>query len=83
LFVLWFYPFSFVFFFFFCFCFFFDITEGEKQGSDVDSVCGVIKREMVVAGLGLNGGRKKDGEKNTMRPATNDAKAHKFNNADY
>jgi hypothetical protein len=26
----------------------------------------------------LNGGRKKDGEKNTMRPATNDAKAHKF-----
>jgi hypothetical protein len=25
---------------------FFDVTEGEKQGSDVDSVCGVIKREM-------------------------------------
>jgi hypothetical protein len=22
-------------------------------------------------------------KKNTMRPATNDAKAHKFNNADY
>jgi hypothetical protein len=38
LFVLWFYPFSFV--FFFCFCFF-DVTEGEKQGSGVDSVCGV------------------------------------------
>jgi hypothetical protein len=52
LFVLLFYPFSFVFFFFsflfFCFCFF-DVTEGEKQGSGVDSVCGVIKREMVAA----------------------------------
>jgi hypothetical protein len=51
LFVLWFYPFSFVFFFFFsffCFCFFY-VTEGEKQGSGVDSVCGVIKREMVAA----------------------------------
>jgi hypothetical protein len=43
----------------------------------------VIKREMVAVRWGLNGGRKKDGEKNTMRPATNDAKAHKFNNADY
>jgi hypothetical protein len=32
----------------FCFCFF-DVTEGEKQGSGVDSVCGVIKREMVAA----------------------------------
>jgi hypothetical protein len=41
--------FLFLFFlFFFCFCFF-DVTEGEKQGSGVDSVCGVIKREMVVA----------------------------------
>ena len=30
------YPFSFV---VFCFCFFFDVTEGEKQGNDVDSVC--------------------------------------------
>jgi hypothetical protein len=40
LFVLWFYLFSFVFFFFFCFCFFY-VTEGEKQGSGVDSVCGV------------------------------------------
>jgi hypothetical protein len=41
--------FSFLFFFsFFCFCFF-DVTEGEKQGSGVDSVCGVIKREMVAA----------------------------------
>jgi hypothetical protein len=52
LFVLWFYPFSFVLFFFsflfFCFCFFY-VTEGEKQGSGVDSVCGVIKREMVAA----------------------------------
>jgi hypothetical protein len=43
----------------------------------------VIKQEMMAARWGLNGGRKKDGEKNTMRPATNDAKAHKFNNADY
>jgi hypothetical protein len=66
------YPFSFV-IFFFCF---FDVTEGEKQGSDVDSVCGVIKREMVAA-LGF------EWWKNTMQPATNDAKAHKFNNADY
>jgi hypothetical protein len=86
LFVLWFYPFSFVLFFFlfffFCFCFFY-VTEGEKQGSGVDSVCGVIKREMVAARSGLNGGRKKDSEKNTMQPATNDAQAHKFNNADY
>jgi hypothetical protein len=40
---------SFSFFlFFFCF-YFFDVTEGEKQGSGVDSVCGVIKREMVAA----------------------------------
>jgi hypothetical protein len=31
------YPFSFV--FFFLFLFFFDVTEGEKQGSDVDSIC--------------------------------------------
>jgi sugar phosphate permease len=36
------------FLFFFCFCFFY-ITEGEKQGSGIDSVCGVIKREMVAA----------------------------------
>jgi hypothetical protein len=51
LFVLWFYPFSFFFFFFFSFFLFlfFYITEGEKQGSSVDSVCGVIKREMVAA----------------------------------
>jgi hypothetical protein len=28
---------------------FFDVTEGEKQGSGVDSVCGVIKWEMVAA----------------------------------
>jgi hypothetical protein len=51
LFVLWFYPFSFVFFFFFSFFFFlfFYVTEGEKQGSGVDLVCGVIKREMVAA----------------------------------
>jgi hypothetical protein len=26
----------------------FDVTEGEKQGSNVDSVCGVIKREMSI-----------------------------------
>jgi hypothetical protein len=32
--------FLFRFLFFFCFCFF-DVTEGEKQGSVVDSVCGV------------------------------------------
>jgi hypothetical protein len=38
----------FFFFSFFCFCFF-DVTEGEKQGNGVDSVCGVIKREMVAA----------------------------------
>ena len=38
------YPFSFVFFFLLLF---FYVTEGEKQGSGVDSVCGVIKREMV------------------------------------
>jgi hypothetical protein len=42
--------FRFLFFlFFFLFLFFFDVTEGEKQGSGVDSVCGVIKREMVAA----------------------------------
>ena len=34
------------------------------------------KREMVAA-LGF------EWWKNTMQPATNDAKAHKFNNADY
>jgi hypothetical protein len=28
---------------------FFYVTEGEKQGSGVDSVCGVIKRNMVAA----------------------------------
>ena len=58
------------------FLFFFDVTEGEKQGNNVDSVCGMIKREMVAA-LGF------EWWKNTMQPATNDAKAHKFNNADY
>jgi hypothetical protein len=31
----------------FCFYFFY-VTEGEKQGSGVDSVCGVIKREMSI-----------------------------------
>jgi len=67
------YPFSFV---VFLFLFFFDVTEGEKQGNNVDSVCGVIKREMVAA-LGF------EWWKNTMQPATNDVKAHKFNNADY
>jgi hypothetical protein len=41
--------FRFLFFFsFFPFLFFY-IIEGEKQGSGVDSVCGVIKREMVAA----------------------------------
>jgi hypothetical protein len=49
LFVLWFYPFSFVFFSFLFFVSDFYVTEGEKQGSDVDSVCGVIKREMMAA----------------------------------
>jgi hypothetical protein len=29
--------------------FFFDVTEGEKQGSDIDLVCGVIKWKMVAA----------------------------------
>jgi hypothetical protein len=43
LFVLWFYPFSFIFF-----LSFFYLTEGEKQGSGVDSVCGVIKRKMSI-----------------------------------
>ena len=60
----------------FVFSVFFYVTEGEKQGNNVDSVCGVIKREMVAA-LGF------EWWKNTMQPATNDAKAHKFNNADY
>jgi hypothetical protein len=42
-FVLWFLSFLFLFlsFSFFLFLFFFDVTEGEKQGSGVDSVCGV------------------------------------------
>jgi hypothetical protein len=40
---------SFSFFSFFLFLFFFDVTEGEKQGSGVDSICGMIKREMVAA----------------------------------
>jgi hypothetical protein len=40
---------SFFFFSFFFVSVFFDVTEGEKQVSDVDSVCGVIKREMVAA----------------------------------
>jgi hypothetical protein len=40
--------FLFFFFLFFCFCFF-NVTEGEKQGSGVDSVYGVIKRKMVAA----------------------------------
>jgi hypothetical protein len=100
----------------FCFCFFY-VTEGEKQGSGVDSVCGVIKREMsifffVSVFLNVTEGEKNreatltrfvawsNGrwwrrarvwmveerrmvKKNTMRPATNDAKAHKFNNVDY
>jgi hypothetical protein len=50
LFVLWFYPFSFVFFFSFIFfvSVFFYVTEGEKQGSGVDSICGVIKRKMAL-----------------------------------
>jgi hypothetical protein len=43
LFVLWFYPFSFVFFFSV-----FYVSEGEKQGSGVDSVCGVIKQKMSI-----------------------------------
>jgi hypothetical protein len=34
---------------FFSFVSVFYVTEGEKQGSGVDSVCGVIKREMVAA----------------------------------
>ena len=38
-----------VFLFFFFVSVFFYVTEGEKQGSGVDSVCGVIKREMVAA----------------------------------
>jgi hypothetical protein len=49
LFVLWFYPFSFFFPFSFLLFLFFYVTEGEKQGGGVDSVCGVIKRKMVAA----------------------------------
>jgi hypothetical protein len=41
--------FSFFSFFSFVSVFVFDVTEGEKQGSNVDSVCGVIKRKMVAA----------------------------------
>jgi hypothetical protein len=37
--------FPFIFFLFFVSVFY--VTEGEKQGSGVDSVCGVIKQEMV------------------------------------
>ena len=40
--------FRFPFFLFFFVSVFFDVTEGEKQGSGVDSVCGVIKREMSI-----------------------------------
>jgi hypothetical protein len=40
---------SFSFFLFSFFVSVFYVTEGEKQGNDVDSVCGLIKREMVVA----------------------------------
>jgi sugar phosphate permease len=40
---------SFSFFLFFFLFLFFYVIEGEKQGSGVDSVCGVIKREMVAA----------------------------------
>jgi hypothetical protein len=32
----------------FYFFLFFYVTEGEKQGSGVDSVCGVIKRKMSI-----------------------------------
>jgi hypothetical protein len=32
----------------FLFMFFFDVTEREKQGSGVDSVCGVMKQEMSI-----------------------------------
>jgi hypothetical protein len=64
--------FRFLFFSFFCF---FDVTKGEKQGSGVDSVCGVIKMGDGGGALGF--------DQSTMRLATNDAKAHKFNNADY
>jgi hypothetical protein len=39
--------FRFLFFFFFVSVFFY-VNKGEKQGSGVDSVCGMIKREMVV-----------------------------------
>jgi hypothetical protein len=35
-------------FFYFLFLFFY-VTEGEKQGSGTDSVCGEIKREMLAA----------------------------------
>jgi sugar phosphate permease len=40
---------SFSFFSFLFLFLFFYVTEGEKQGNGVDSVCGVIKREMVAA----------------------------------
>jgi sugar phosphate permease len=40
---------SFSFFSFLFLFLFFYVTEGEKQGSGVDSVCGVIKLEMVAA----------------------------------
>jgi hypothetical protein len=129
------------------FCFFY-VTVGEKKGSGVDSVCGVIKRKMSIffcfcfflcnrrrktrkrhwlglwrdqtgdvdlffrfcffnvtewkktgkrhwlglwcdqtgdggGALGFEWWKKEGWWKNTMRPATNDAKAHKFNTADY
>jgi hypothetical protein len=39
--------FRFLFFLFFFLFLFFYVTEGEKQGSGVDSICGVIKQEML------------------------------------
>ena len=39
---------SFFSFLVFCFCFFY-VTEGEKEGSGVDSICSVINPEMVAA----------------------------------
>jgi hypothetical protein len=77
---------------------FFDVTEGEKQGSGVDSVCFFLfflrnRRRKIRKRrwLGLwrdqteygGGALGFEWWNNTMQPATNDVKAHKFNNADY
>jgi hypothetical protein len=81
LFVLWFYPFFFVFFSFFVSIF----LHNRRRKTRKRHWLGLWRDQTGDGGgaLGFEWWKKEAWWKNTKHPTTNDAQAHKFNNADY